>query len=103
MNYEARLKKLEAKVRPAASVNMRVVYSCVVADGIGGWSGVEIWERSDERAFHARTGNETITECLAHAYGPSNHEIRVEFVPEDPRWLTAEEYRKSGRTDLGRS
>ena len=29
------------------------------------------------RAFHARTGNETITECLARAYGQSNHEIHA--------------------------
>ncbi len=81
---------------------MRLVYSSVVADGAGGWAGVEIWDRDGERVFHARLGNETITECLDRAYGEAPNTMRVQFVPEDPRWLTPDEYRKSGRMDLGR-
>ena len=101
MNYEARLKKLEAQAQPPERANLRVVHSCVVADGAGGWAGVEIWERSGERVFHSRIGNETITECLERAHGEAQDTIRVQFVPENPRWLTPDEYRKSGRTDLG--
>lgn len=100
MNYEARLKKLEGRRYPPEHVSLRIVYSEVVADGIGGWTGVEIWERSGVRAFHARSGTETITECLDRAHGRRDHTLRVQIVPKDPRWLTAEEYRKSGRTDL---
>ena len=100
MNYEARLKKLEAQMCPPEPVSLRVVHSAVVADGSGGWAGVEVWERGGERAFHARQGNETIAECLDRARGPSEHTIRVQIVPADPRWLTADEYRNSGRTDL---
>jgi hypothetical protein len=45
-------------------------------------------------------GTERITECLYRAHGPSEDTILLQIVLKDPRWLTEEEYRASGRTDL---
>ena len=84
MNYEVRLKKLEAQMYRPEPVRLRVVYSAVVADIIGGWAGVVIWERGGGRTFHARQDDETITECLDRAHGKMQNMIRVQIRARRP-------------------